>query len=244
MVFARGHRMSYYRELMQQAAALCLTMSLDDVGIFIEGVDQGRLARTHYLNLIAETAIRAAGCARYDSAESFAFASNLTARARALYDPVDADQTLTFIRLLTLYMRLDASHFAPDNAGAELRKVADIWLDTWLAIEAVLDPAWKPGESYPPFQSSKPQSFRYGVSPQSIADPVFRREYIEYLSARDAFLQRERSQLLLHRAVERYGDEIASYFAELNAIDPEILGRMQSKAAKLRSPDLRACFFD
>jgi len=234
--------MDYFHTLMQHAAILCLSLSLKDAGTFLNGIDRTRLTPTQYITVLAETATRVAGCAKYDAADAFVFASNLTARVGGLYDPADADQSLSYLGLMTSYTRLEATDFTPDNASAELSKVAALWLAAWLAVDARIDPKWTPGQVFAPFQPSRPVLFHDGATPDSIDDPEVRREYERYLAGKEAFLRQERQQTLFRRAAERYAPEFKAYFTYLDGIDPDILGRLRTAAQRLKDRDLRSCF--
>lgn len=231
--------MAYFETLMQQAAVICLSTSLDGAGAFVADIDSARLSQTEYLTVLAETATRVAGCAAYDPAGSFAFASDLAARVGGIYDPSDADQTLSYLRLLTTYMRIEPGDFPEERAVPGLRRVAAAWLDAWQALESAVDPAWRPGTVFPPFSPSRPVAVSDGVAPSGIADPTVRAEYEAWLGRRQAFLRRERNQSLLRRAEERYAPEVADYLGDLRRFDPAVLAPLGDRVARIRNEAVR-----
>jgi hypothetical protein len=238
-----AEEMTYYETLIQKAVALCMSASLGGVGQFVKSIDPSRLTPTEYVHILAETASRTAGCSNYDHADGFAFASNLTDRVRGIYDRVDADQTLDFIRLMTLYMRPGVRNFPPgtpsETVSEELAKAAGIWLDAFLAIEAGIDPSWTANEQMPAFVPPKPVPVRAGVVPEAIRDPEVRAAYEAWLARRRTFLERQRAQNLFRQALETRREAFQDYFREIKPYIGTARMALSAKASALRDEGLR-----
>jgi hypothetical protein len=238
-----AEEMTYFETLMQKTVALCMSASLGGVGQFVEGIDTTRLTPTEYVHILAETATRTAGCSKFDPADSFAFASNLTNRVRGVYDRANADQTLDFIGLMTAYMRPNARDFAagtsPEKAAEELAKAGAIWLDAFLAIEAGIDPNWTPDEQMPAFEPPKPVPVRPGVAPEAIRDPEVRAAYEAWLARRRVFLDRQRAQTLFRQALETRREAFQDYFEEIKPHLGEAGKALSQRAAALKDEALR-----
>lgn len=235
--------MTYFESLIQKVVALCMSASLPGVDQFVKAIDTDRLTPAEFVHVLTETATRTAGCSKYDPADSMAFASNLAGRVGGIYDRADADQTLDFLALMTAYMRPRAADFPPGmpsgKIAGELTKVAGLWLDAFLAVEAGIDPNWRADERMPDFQPPKPVPVRVGAAPETIRDPEVRSAYEGWLAERRVFLARQRAQTLFRQALETRREAFREYFQE---IGPHLAGagaELSQKATALRDETLR-----
>lgn len=211
--------MTYFETLMQQVAMLCLTTTISGVGEFVSNIDKTKLAQTQYVHLLSQIAERTAGCSNFDSTDSLAFASNITAQLLQIYDSKNADQTFDVMALITLYMQLKPNNFPVDmekeKIQSELTKIAELWLEVWLKTEAEIDPNWTTSEVMQPFNPSKPILFNSGMSPEAISDPKVRIEYEQWLEKEKAFLSRQRSQTIFRQALNDLRIDYVDYLSDL-----------------------------
>lgn len=230
--------MSYYSDLMREAAALCLTVGLGEAEGFATTLDRELLSPTEYIAVLRETATRIGGCANYDPAASFAAASRLTEHAMEAYDPGSGDQTLDLMSLVTNYMDYPRESFPQGREEAGRAELFEVWLSIWARAEASISPRWDENAVFQPFDDPR---VRDGQSPEGIADPDLRAAYEDHLARKQAFQANHRDQLLLRRALDRYRDDYVDYARTLPGLksdtaqtiaDPTLKAALQDAAAR------------
>jgi hypothetical protein len=230
--------MSYYTDLMRELSTLCLAMTLGDAEKFVQAIDASRLALVERVNLMSEAAARIGGCSRYEPARAAAAAARLTEQARATYDHTSGEQTLLVIKLVTRYLRYHPSDFREGTVTEGLTNTLKKWVEVWIRAEAAVDPDWSPTEEFPPFETDRRGQSLDGQAPESIADPVLRAAYIEYLDRQAVFRQRMRNQTLLRRALDEARDDYISYATELKKT-PAMNTSLRDAAAAVADPAVK-----
>lgn len=200
--------MTYYTDLTREIAMLCLSMSLGNAENFVHTVNPQRLTQTEYISVLAAAATRIGGCSNYEPADAFATAARVTERALASYDPKNGDQTLDLMGLVTEYMRYPPESFPPDKVAEGMLSVFETWIGVWVGAEAAIDVNWNANAIFPPFVHPDVID---GQTPETIANREVRAAYERHLAEKQAFLTRQRNQLLLHRALDQYRDTYADY---------------------------------
>lgn len=200
--------MNYYTDLTREVAMLCLSMSLGNAEAFVKAVNQQRLTQTEYISVLAAAATRIGGCSNYEPTDAFAAAARVAERALASYDPTSGDQTLDLMGLVTEYMRYPPDSFPADKVAEGMLSVFETWIDVWVGAEAAIDPDWDADAFFPPFEHPDVID---GQTPETIVNVEVRAAYERHLAEKQAFLARQRNQLLLRRALDQYRDTYADY---------------------------------
>lgn len=205
--------MTYYTDLIREVATLCLSMSLVNSEAFVQAVDQQRLTPTEYIAVLTAAATRIGGCSNYEPTDAFAVAARVTESALASHEPTNGDQTLDLMSLITEYMRYPPDSFPADKVAEGMLSVFETWIDVWVGAEAAIDADWDANAFFPPFEHP---DVRDGQTPETIVNVEVRAAYERHLAEKQAFLARQRNQLLLRRALDQYRDSYIAYAREIS----------------------------
>lgn len=204
--------MTYYTDLTREAAMLCLSMSLGNAEAFVQALDQQRLTATEYTAVLTAAATRIGGCLNYEPTESFAVAARVTERSLASYDSTNGDQTLDLMGLVTVYMRYPPDSFPEDKVAEGMLSIFETWIDVWVGAEVAIDADWDANALFPPFEHLDVID---GQTSESIVNVEVRAAYERHLAEEQAFVARQRNQLLLRRALDQYRDSYIAYAREI-----------------------------